>query len=326
MSGGVNTLTELVIIYVPTTAIIMLEVVRMKYLSVADIANKWGISERTVRNYARNNRIPDAKISGHSWRIPEDAKKPERLNKKKNEPRKLLDCLKGEKRHNQKGSIYHKVQIDLTYHSNHIEGNTLTYDQARYIYETNTIDPGEKPVNVDDIVETANHFRAIDLVIENANMKMSEPFIKELHKVLKNGTSESRKDWFAVGGYKKLPNEVAGKETTLPENVSKEMKLLIDQYNRIEVKELRDLADFHYKFESIHPFQDGNGRVGRLLLFKECLKNNITPFIVGEELKLFYYCGLKQWESQEGYLIDTFLTAQDNFKKQLDYFRIDYID
>lgn len=296
----------------------------MDYVSVIEIAQKWNLSERTVRNYAKNNRIPGAQLDGRVWKIPAKAEKPMRLNKKINHPKRLLDILKEEKRSSRKGSIYHRVQIDLTYNSNRIEGSKLTHDETRYIYETNTIGLENKIINVDDIVETANHFRAIDLVIENANTKLSENFIKELHKTIKNGTSDSRNDWFNVGDYKKLPNEVGGKETTLPENVKKEMKKLLNEYHEIEQKTLRDLSDFHYMFESIHPFQDGNGRVGRLILFKECLKYDITPFIIDDEFKMFYYRGLKQWETEEGSLMDTFLSAQDKFKTYLDYFRIEY--
>lgn len=314
------------LIILPIYDIILLEVIIMEYKSVSEIAEKWNISERTVRNYANNNRITGAKLEGRSWRIPNDADKPDRLNKKAKKQVILLDILKEEKKSSRKGSIYHKVQIDLTFNSNHIEGSKLTHDQTRYIYETNTIGIEDTVVNVDDIVETTNHFRAIDIVIENANLKLSERFIKELHKILKNGTSDSRKDWFNVGGYKKLPNEVGGRETILPEKVSLHMKQLLDEYNAIDRKTLHDLADFHYKFESIHPFQDGNGRVGRLLLFKECLKYNITPIVIDEELKMFYYRGLRKWEEEQGFLIDTFLTGQNKFKKYLDYFRIAYND
>lgn len=298
----------------------------MKFLSVSEIAEKWNVSERTVRNYANNKRITGAKLESRSWKIPADATKPNRLNQKEKKPISLLDILKDEKKSSRKGSIYHKVQIDLTFNSNHIEGSKLTHDQTRYIYETNTIGMEDGVINVDDIVETTNHFRAIDIVIENAKLKLSERLIKELHKVLKNGTSDSRKDWFNVGEYKKLPNEVGGRGTVLPESVSLHMKQLLDDYNAIEEKDLRDLAEFHYKFESIHPFQDGNGRVGRLLLFKECLKYNITPIVIDEELKMFYYRGLSKWEEEQGFLIDTFLSGQDKFKKHLDYFRIVYND
>lgn len=296
----------------------------MKYVSVAQIAKKWGVSERTVRNYCAEGKIPEAFLTGKTWNIPEDAQRPDRINKKSDEPETLLDVLRIEKASGTKGGIYHKVQIELTYNSNHMEGSRLTHDQTRYIYETNTIGVEAGTVNVDDIVETANHFRCIDLVIDSAGQMLSEPFIKTLHRTLKSGTSDSRKDWFAVGDYKKIPNEVGGRDTTAPEEVSTEMKQLLASYNRKPDKTLEDLIAFHVAFESIHPFQDGNGRVGRLILFKECLKNGIVPFIIDEDLKLFYYRGLHEWNTERGYLIDTCLTAQDKFKKYLDYFRIPY--
>ena len=296
----------------------------MKYVSVAQIAKKWGISERTVRNYCAEGKIPEAFLTGKTWNIPEDAQRPDRINKKSDEPETLLDVLRMEKASGTKGGIYHKVQIELTYNSNHMEGSRLTHDQTRYIYETNTIGVEAGTVNVDDIVETANHFRCIDLVIDSAGQMLSEPFIKTLHRTLKSGTSDSRKDWFAVGDYKKIPNEVGGRDTTAPEEVPTEMKQLLASYNRKPDKTLEDLIAFHVAFESIHPFQDGNGRVGRLILFKECLKNGVVPFIIDEDLKLFYYRGLHEWNTERGYLIDTCLSAQDKFKKYLDYFRIPY--
>ncbi len=296
----------------------------MKYLSVAQIAKMWNVSERTVRNYCAMGKIPDAFLKGKTWNIPETAKRPNRINKRNDEPKTLLDFLRLEKASGMKGGIYHKIQIELTYNSNHIEGSRLTHDQTRYIYETNTIGMDEGAVNVDDIVETVNHFRCIDIVIGSANQSLSETFIKQLHQTLKSGTSDSRKDWFAVGAYKKLPNEVGGMETVPPEDVSEQMKALIATYKREKTKTLEELLEFHVVFESIHPFQDGNGRVGRLILFKECLRNNIVPFIIDEELKMFYYRGLREWKSERGYLIDTCLTAQDKFKKYLDYFRVPY--
>ena len=294
----------------------------MKYVSVALIAKKWGVSERTVRNYCAEGKIPEAFLTGKTWNIPEDAQRPDRINKKSDEPKTLPDVLRTEKVSGTKGGIYHKVQIELTYNSNHMEGSHLTHDQTRYIYETNTIGVEAGTVNVDDIVETANHFRCIDLVIDSAGQMLSEPFIKTLHRTLKSGTSDSRKDWFAVGDYKKIPNEVGGRDTTSPEEVPTEMKQLLASYNRKPDKTLEDLIAFHVAFESIHPFQDGNGRVGRLILFKECLKNDIVPFIIDEDLKLFYYRGLHEWNTERGYLIDICLSAQDKFKKYLDYFRI----
>lgn len=295
-----------------------------KYLTSSEIAEKWGVSERSVRNYCNESRVDGAVLIGKIWNIPIDAEKPQRLNKKKKSA--VLDILKEQKKSRMTGGIYHKVQIELTYNSNHIEGSRLTHDQTRYIYETNTIGISKEAVNVDDVIETANHFRCIDKIIECANSQISEKLIKELHFILKNGTADSRKDWFNVGEYKKLPNEVGNMETTAPENVNNEIKALIEQYNQNENKTLEDIIEFHVKFEKIHPFQDGNGRVGRLLLFKECLKYNIVPFIIDDELKMFYYRGLSEWTRERGYLIDTCLSAQDKFKKYLDYFRIPYND
>lgn len=295
----------------------------MKYLSVAETAKKWNLSERTVRNYCAIGKIPEAFLTGKTWNIPENTQHPERSNKRTDEPKTLLDYLRREKVGKTNGGIYHKVQIELTYNSNHIEGSRLTHDQTRYIYETNTIGAVET-MNVDDIVETVNHFRCIDMVIEQANQPLSEAFIKLLHRTLKNGTSDSRNNWFAVGDYKKLPNQVGGKDTTSPEEVHNQIAALLKEYNAVKNKTLAGLIDFHYRFESVHPFQDGNGRVGRLLLFKECLRNNVVPFIIDEELKLFYYRGLSQWKTEQGFLMDTCLSAQDKFKKYLDYFRINY--
>lgn len=295
----------------------------MKYLSVAEIAKKWGISERSVRNYCAQGRIAGAKLIGKTWYIPEDAKKPERTNRKRKEPA-LLQILREQKATKMTGGIYHKVQIDLTYNSNHMEGSRLTHDQTRYIFETNTIGFENEAVNVDDVIETANHFRCIDMVIDQAGNALTEKFIKELHYILKTGTSDSRKDWFAVGEYKKLPNEVGGADTALPEEVAGKMRDLLSKYNALPVKTFEDIVAFHVAFERIHPFQDGNGRVGRLILFKECLKYNIVPFIIEDNLKLFYYRGLKEWDREKGFLMDTCLTAQDRFKAYLDYFRILY--
>ena len=295
----------------------------MKYLSVAETAKKWNVSERTVRNYCSMGKIEGAFLTGKTWNIPETAQRPQRRNKK-TEIHSLLDILKTEKTAKIKGGIYHKIQIELTYNSNHMEGSRLTHDQTRYIYETNTIGMSDDILNVDDIVETTNHFKCIDMVIESANKALNEGFIKQLHFTLKNGTSDSRKEWFAVGQYKKIPNEVGGRETTAPEEVSNQIKLLLAEYNKSKSKTLDEIIAFHVAFESIHPFQDGNGRVGRLILFKECLRNNIVLFIIDEELKMFYYRGLHEWRNEKGYLIDTCLTAQDKFKIYLNYFRIPY--
>lgn len=296
----------------------------MEFISVSEAAKRWGVSERSVRNYCAQGRITGAFLTGKTWNIPTTAEKPDRLNKHVDMPKTLLDVLRAEKAAKLHGGIYHRVQIDLTYNSNHIEGSRLTHDQTRFIFETNTIGMSDGAVKVDDIVETANHFKCIDMVIDSAAHVLSEAFIKQLHATLKSGTSNSRQDWFAVGDYKKLPNEVGGMDTAQPEEVASQMKKLLSEYNANKEKSFDDLLDFHYRFERIHPFQDGNGRVGRLVLFKECLRNNIVPFIIDEDTKLYYYRGLKEWERERGYLRDTCLAAQDKFKKYLDYFRIPY--
>ncbi len=296
----------------------------MGYLSVTETARKWNLSERSVRNYCAKGRVSGAFLTGKTWNIPKNAEKPERSNKRKARPVTLLDILREEKTNQYTGGIYHKTQIDLTYNSNHMEGSRLTHDQTRYIFETNTIGAENEVFNVDDVVETANHFRCVDMIIDNAKTALTERFIKELHLILKNGTSDCRKDWFAVGAYKKLPNQVGGMDTALPEEVAGKMKALLTEYNGKEEKTLADILDFHVKFERIHPFQDGNGRVGRLIMFKECLKYNIVPFIIEDNLKLFYYRGLKQWDGEKGYLADTCLAAQDKYKGYLEYFQIGY--
>lgn len=295
----------------------------MHYVSVSEKAKEWSISERSVRNYCSQGKIPGAFIVGKTWSIPSDAVKPSRETRfdKKNT---LLDILKREMESRLHGGIYHHVQIDLTYNSNHIEGSTLTHDQTRFIFETNTIGVDNEAINVDDIIETANHFKCIDLIIKEANSKLSEAFIKKLHFLLKSGTKDSTYSWFNVGEYKKLPNEVGLNKTTSPSNVPNEMKHLLVEYNSKTNVNLEDIISFHQQFESIHPFQDGNGRVGRLIMFKECLKHSIVPFIITEYYKAFYYRGLQEWNREKGYLLDTCLSAQDKFKQVLDYFEIEY--
>ena len=296
----------------------------MGYLSVSEIAKKWHLSERAVRNYCAQGRVSGAFLTGKTWNIPEDAQKPSRVRAQAAAPTTLLSVLQREKQSRLPGGIYHRVQIDLTYNSNHSEGSRLSREQTRFIFETNTIGIEKQAVNVDDVVETANHFRCIDMVIDDANRALSQAMMKRLHEILKSGTSDSRQDWFAVGEYKKLPNEVGGQETAAPEDVENRMRALLNAYNAKTRKTLRDLLDFHVQFESIHPFQDGNGRVGRLILFKECLKNDIVPFIITDDLKMFYYRGIREWKTEPGYLTDTCLTAQDHFKALMDYFRIPY--
>ena len=295
----------------------------MKYISVSEFAQRYGVSERTARNYCSQGKIEGAYLVGKTWNIPEDAQLPSRRSKSRKVSH-LLQTLREQQQMHVKGGIYHHTQIDLTYNSNHIEGSRLTHDQTRYIFETNTIGLEGESIRVDDIMETVNHFRCIDLIIERAEVKLTETLIKELHLILKAGTSDSRKEWFAVGEYKRLPNEVGGRETTAPENVHREIKALLKEYNSKKTKRFEDIVDLHQRFESIHPFQDGNGRVGRLIMFKECLANGHVPFIITEELKLFYYRGLRDWDNVREYLLDTCLTAQDNYKVLQDYFKIKY--
>ena len=296
----------------------------MKYLTSIEISKIWGVSERSVRNYCASGRVVGAYLKGKTWMIPENATKPKRQNRHSNKMPSLLDVLSREKEHSVKGGIYHKLQIELTYNSNRIEGSELTHDETRYIYETKTIGLENKSVKIDDIIETVNHFRCVDLSIESAKRRLSESFIKQLHLVLKTGTSEAREPWFKGGDYKLLPNQVGLSETTEPEQVKIEMKKLLDNYNQKEKHSFEEIVEFHVKFERIHPFQDGNGRVGRLIAFKECLKNDIVPFIILDSKKESYYRGLKNWNQERGWLIDTCLDGQDTVKAYLDYFGIQY--
>jgi len=293
----------------------------MEYISVAEFAEKYGISERTARNYCAVGKIEGAFLTGKTWNIPADAVLPQRKSKQR-KTMPLLTVLREQRQMRLAGGIYHRTQIDLTYNSNHIEGSRLTHEQTRYIFETNTIGITDESVNVDDVVETVNHFRCIDMIIDRAEERLTESFIKELHGCLKAGTSDSRKDWFAVGEYKRLPNEVGGIETVAPKNVHKAVRALLQEYNAKRTKTFEDVVDFHQRFETIHPFQDGNGRVGRLIMFKECMANGHVPFIITDDLKFFYYRGLQQWSSMRGYLLDTCLTAQDRYSDLLRYFKI----
>lgn len=294
----------------------------MEYISVKEWAEMHGVSERTVRNYCASGKIVGAYLVGKTWNIPADAQFPKKKVQKHETP--LLRTLREQKAGKVKGGIYHRIQIDLTYNSNHIEGSRLTHDQTRYIFETNTIGVTDSPINIDDVVETTNHFRAIDFIIDNIDGKLTEKLIKELHRMLKAGTSDERKNWFRVGEYKKLPNEVGGFDTTLPENVHSEIKALLAEYNSCKTPTFEDIIDFHQRFEAIHPFQDGNGRVGRLIMFRELLRCGLVPFIITDDLKMFYYNGLRNWPGIRGYLLDTCLTAQDNFKIILQKFRIPF--
>ena len=295
----------------------------MEYISVVEFAEKFGISERTARNYCAQGKIEGVVLIGKTWSIPATAELPQRKTRA-SKVMPLLAVLREQKDAKLKGGIYHRTQIDLTYNSNHIEGSRLTHDQTRYIFETNIIGIEGESVRVDDIIETTNHFRCIDIIIDRAEERLTESLIKELHAVLKAGTSDSRRDWFAVGDYKRLPNEVGGNDTTSPKDVKREMKALLSEYNAKKQRSFDDILDLHQRFEAIHPFQDGNGRVGRLIMFKECLANGIVPFIITDDLKMFYYRGLQQWPRIKEYLRDTCLTAQDNYKALLDYFKVKY--
>lgn len=235
----------------------------------------------------------------------------------------ILEILREQKNMKLKGNLYHNTQIIFAYNTNHIEGSKLTEEQTRHIYETNTVlIEKETVINVDDVLETANHFRLVDYMLDIADKDLTEEIIKEFHKILKEGTADSRKDWFAVGEYKKLANEVGGLNTTLPKNVEKEMKKLLEWYNNLNEVTINEVIEFHAKFEKIHPFQDGNGRIGRIIAFKECLKNNIVPFIILDKDKLFYYRGLNQYQTnkEKGYLIDTCLNAQDQYARMVKYY------
>ncbi|MBR4689455.1 MAG: Fic family protein [Bacteroidales bacterium] len=291
----------------------------MEFISVSQFAEKYGISERTARNYCAVGKIDGAFLTGKTWNIPADAVLPQ---KKKLKISPLLNRLRQEKESGLKGGIYHRTQIDLTYNSNHIEGSHLTKEQTRYIFETNTLGVTAENTRIDDILETVNHFRCIDYIIVHATEKITEPHVKQLHSILKNNTSDSQKSWFAVGDYKRLANEVGGEETVQPHDVHKRMKTLLAEYNANKHVTFDDILDFHVQFERIHPFQDGNGRVGRLLIFWQCLQSGIVPFIITEELRMFYYRGLQNWGRINGYLHDTCLTAQDEYKRVMEYFKI----
>ena len=299
-------------------------VIDMKYLTSNEIATKWNTSARSVRNYCNKGRVIGAILKGKTWLIPEDSKKPEKQVRHTSNERKLLQILLDEKENKVTGGIYHKLQIEITYNSNHIEGSKLTHDQTRYIYETKTVGLSDDIIKVDDIIETSNHFRCVDLAIDSAKYKLTESLIKQFHYILKIGTSDSRKSWFKIGDYKLMENEVGGCETCPVNEVKSRMKDLLQNYNSKTTITIEDIINFHYEFEKIHPFQDGNGRVGRLIMLKECLKHNIVPMIITEDLKLFYYRGLKEYKQVKGYLMDTCLFAQDIMKKYLDYFKIPY--
>lgn len=295
--------------------------ITMNYISTKEYAESHGLAERTIRNYCVQGKMPGAVLVGKSWSVPADAPLPERKNARKRIT-PLLKALKEQKEGNVRGGIYHRTQVDLAYNSNHIEGSRLTMEQTRYIFETSTIGITDEAVRVDDIIETNNHFRCFDFIIDHAQEPLTESMIKQLHRMLKASTSDASKTWFTVGDYKRLPNEVGGIETIEPKQVGKAIRELLKSYKAKKAVTLTDILDFHHQFECIHPFQDGNGRVGRLIMFKECLCHGIVPFIITDELKMFYYRGLHEWDIVQGFLTDTCLTAQDHYKALLDYFHI----
>ena len=241
------------------------------------------------------------------------------IDKKPTSP--LLTLLKEEKEMKLKGGLYHQTQVKLAYNSNRIEGSILSEEQTRYIYETNTIEAAkEEATPVDDIIETINHFQCFDYMIDVAEQDLTENLIKEFHRLMKCNTSDSRKDWFNLGDYKARPNMIGDSKTTPPKKVNGEMAKLLADYRMLDIVGFEDIVEFHYRFESIHPFQDGNGRVGRMIMFKECLRWDVTPFIIDEKFKLFYYRGLKEFPNEKGYLIDICYSVQDEYKKLINYF------
>ena len=296
-----------------------------KKMTQNDIANILEVSAGTVSKYesgALEPSIESLKRLSELFGISID----ELLNdeKEKFDVSKInvLDILREQKEMKLKGNLYHQTQVSFAYNTNHIEGSTLTEDQTRYIFETNTILFDEVTIaKVDDILETSNHFKLVDYMLDVADKKLTEKVIKEFHKILKEGTSDSRVEWFNVGEYKQRANTIGnGVKTTSPNNVEKDMSKLMDWYNSLKQVTVEEIIEFHYKFESIHPFQDGNGRIGRIIMFKECLKNNIIPFIIKDADKLFYYRGLKEYKSEKGYLTDTCLNAQDQYSSMIEYY------
>lgn len=286
-------------------------------LTKTALAQELGISSRTVAKISRGE-----KVAGHV--IVKIAAfldcKPEELYRSVSD-NALLQTLRDEKSIRMPGGLYHELQVRMTYNSNHIEGSKLSEDQTRLIFETNTVDVGEG-IPVDDIIETVNHFRAIDYVIDYAEDALTEDVIKHLHRILKQSTRDSALAWFAVGDYKKRANTVGGRETAKPKDVSARMQALLSDYEALETVSIDDIIRFHCEFERIHPFQDGNGRVGRLIALKECLRYNIVPFIIEDSKKMYYYRGLSEWDTEKGYLTDTCLDGQDTFKKLMAMFDI----
>lgn len=289
-----------------------------KGIKKSDLSEVLGISSRTIAKIGRGEKIADRVMIKIADYLKCDADELYRVESEN----ALLQTLRDEKEIRLSGGLYHELQIRMTYNSNHIEGSKLSEDQTRLIFETNTVDVGGG-IPVDDIIETVNHFRAIDYVIDIAEEPLTEDIIKKLHFLLKQSTKDSALSWFAVGDYKKKANTVGGTETAKPKDVPVRMKQLISDYEKLENVCFEDIVGFHYEFERIHPFHDGNGRVGRLIALKECLRFGIIPFIIEDSKKLFYYRGLSEWESEKGFLTDTCLDGQDTFRKLLALFDID---
>ncbi len=291
------------------------------YLSVEEIAQKWGKTPRNVRIHCQKGHVLGAKLVQGRWLIPCDAPDPAHKTRRKQRATSVWAILKSEMRSQMKGGLYHRLQIDFAFNSNHMEGSTLTHEQTKWIFETQTIGVLDAQTAVDDIVETRNHFRCLDMILETAGAALTETYIKRLHAQLKSGTGDAMKSWFAVGDYKKLDNVVGESETCPVAEVPMRMRQLLRDYAATP-KTLESILDFHVQFEAIHPFQDGNGRIGRLILLKECLKAGVMPFVVAESLRQFYYLGLKEWrENRRMRLLDVCATGQDIFAACLTSYR-----
>jgi len=297
----------------------LFQLLSQKNISKTDLQKRIGMSSTTMAKLSKNEYVSLKIIEdicktlhcqpGDIMEITQDVESP------------LLKLLREEKDMKLKGGLYHQTQVKLAYNSNRIEGSRLSEEQTRFIYETNTIATENKEAtSIDDIVETINHFQCFDYMLTVADQVLSEEIIKEFHRLLKSNTSDSKKEWFSVGDYKKRPNMIGDKKTVSPSKVNGEMAKLLIDYNQVKNVQFEDIIEFHYKFEMIHPFQDGNGRVGRIIMFKECLKNGIIPFIIEDQYKQFYYRGLNEFSTEKGYLVETCYSAQDAYGELLKYF------
>ncbi len=298
----------------------LLQLLKEKKISKTQLQKRLGISSTTIAKLAKNEPVSLKVIEDICKEL--DCQPGDILTmSKETSSNKLLNLLSEEKEMKLKGGLYHQTQVKFSYNSNHIEGSKLSEEQTRYIYETNTLALDEdETASIDDIMETVNHFQCFDYILDHAIDKLTEDMIKACHGILKQNTSDSRRDWFRVGEYKSRPNTIGDRKTTPPAKVKYEMeKLLISYHNKKNIT-IDDILEFHHWFETIHPFQDGNGRVGRLIMFKECLNHNIIPFIIDESHKLYYYRGLKEYESEKGFLTETCLSAQDKYREMMNYF------